>query len=63
MKCLQIRSWRRSAIRFAVVSAVLLQIAACSPENRELILYQYEVSFRNLLVRLMGDVLSVAFRA
>ena len=63
MKSSKVRSWRRSAIRFAVASAVLLQLAACSPENRELILYQYQYNARNLLVRLMGDVLgAVIFR-
>lgn len=60
MQTMQYRSWRRSAIRFAVASAALLQIAACSPANRELIVYQYRVGFRNLIVNVLGDVFSAA---
>jgi hypothetical protein len=60
MNALQFRPWRRSAIRFVVAGAVLLQLAACSPANRALILYQYRVGFRNLVVNLLGDVVSAA---
>lgn len=44
--------------RWAVPGALLLQLTNCTALNTELIVYQYEVALRNLVVNLIGSVLS-----
>ncbi len=45
-------------VRWAAPGALLLQLTNCSALNTELIVYQYEVALRNLVVNLIGAVLS-----
>lgn len=54
------RNFRAMVIfaRWALPGALLLQLTNCSALNTELIVYQYEVALRNLVVNLIGAVLS-----
>lgn len=48
----------RVLFRWAAPGAMLLQLTNCSATNTELIVYQYELALRNLVVDLIGTVLS-----